>query len=67
MMKTTLKRWEERTWKCWLQQVALMVLTTGCVVAVLMVTANDPSQDDLERGLVAGFVGHMTARLFGGG
>ena len=52
------------TWKTFIQKAAAMGVVTACVVVVLLVTANDPSADEVSRGAPAGVLAYLAAKLF---
>ena len=49
------------TWKNYSQELIVLVATTGCVIAVLLVMATDPSLDELIKGSVAGGAANVLA------
>ena len=46
------------------QKVLALAITTICVIGVLLVTAQNPSQDEFTRGGAAGIVGYLAMKLF---
>jgi len=52
-----------KTWSSILKECVMTFVTTASVVAILLVTANDPSSDDATRGLVAGVLGSLFSKL----
>ena len=50
-------------WHKVLQESVKTIVTAAAVIGILLVTANDPSTDDAVRGLVAGIIGSLSAKL----
>lgn len=47
----------------WYARLLEVLIMFGVIVAVMMFLANDPSYDDLERGLVTGFIGWLISQF----
>ena len=56
---------EKVDWPTFCQRMIALIGTTCCVIAVLLVTANDPSSAEVTRGGTAGVIGYFAARMFG--
>ena len=52
----------ERT-RTFCERLIMLVATTGCIIAVLLVMATTPSQDELVKGGVAGVAANLLAPL----
>ena len=48
----------------WWQQCVMFVVMTGCVIAILLATANNPSADELWRGGLGAAVAALGVKLF---
>lgn len=51
------------SWRTVLQECVKTTVTAAAVIGMLLVTARDPSTDDAVRGLVAGVIGSLCAKL----
>lgn len=57
-------------WHDWLRATLQMVVATGCVVVVLLISANDITDgDEFKKGIPAGIIGTfggwISGRMFG--
>jgi hypothetical protein len=49
------------TWSSVAQECVRCAVITGCLVALVFFSAQNPSQDDAVRGAVTGFAGYLLA------
>ncbi len=52
-------------WQKTIQECISIVVATGCVVVVLLMTANNPSADEFWRGIPAALIGYGGAKVTG--
>lgn len=56
---------DNRQWHAVLRNCVQLLAVTGCVVAVLLAMAQDPSWDELQKGIPASLIASAAAWLAG--